>query len=139
MADKGTDIACAIDALATWYKQRAAMITFTLPHDKYMSCADSYEILMGTWRMFSRAGKTKSQTKKYTIKSDVNRENKSFNETYNATAYRISKRTGKKIKNGMVLPSFFKEEKVMLLDKNNNLLAIYKHIDKEQVKPYKMF
>ena len=102
MADKGADIACAIDALATWYKQRAAMITFTLPHDKYMSCADSYEILMGTWRMFSRAGKTKSQTKKYTLKSDVNRENSSFGKTYESTAYRTSKRTGNRIKNGTV-------------------------------------
>lgn len=100
MANKGTDIACAIDALATWYKQKAAMITFTLPHDKYMSCEDSYQILMGTWRMFTRAGKTKSQTVKYTLKSDVNRENKSFGKTYESVAYRTSERTGNRIKNG---------------------------------------
>ena len=44
-----------------------------------------------------------------------------------------------KIKNGRVLPSFFKEDMVMITDKNNNLIAIYKHIDKNTVKPYKMF
>ena len=44
-----------------------------------------------------------------------------------------------KIKNGSVLPSFFKEDMTMLLDKKNNLLAIYKHIENNKVKPYKMF
>ncbi len=44
-----------------------------------------------------------------------------------------------KIKNGSVLPSFFKEDMMMILDKNNNLLAIYKHLDEKTVKPYKMF
>ena len=44
-----------------------------------------------------------------------------------------------KIKNGRVLPSFFKEDMMMILDKNNNLLAIYKHLDEKTVKPYKMF
>ncbi|MBQ6495387.1 MAG: tRNA pseudouridine(55) synthase TruB [Bacilli bacterium] len=44
----------------------------------------------------------------------------------------------KKIKNGMVLPSFFNEEKAIILDKDDNLLAIYKHIDDNKVKPYKM-
>lgn len=56
MAKKGRDIACAIDALASKYNQSACMITFTLPHTKYMSCKDTLEILTKTWRMFSRAG-----------------------------------------------------------------------------------
>ncbi len=43
-----------------------------------------------------------------------------------------------KIKNGAVLPSFFKEDKIMLLDKNNNPIAIYKQIENNKVKPYKM-
>ena len=79
MADKGTDIACAIDALSKWYNQRAAMITFTLPHDKYMSCEDSYQILMNTWRMFYR-NKKASKTKTYTLVSDVDKINKSYSE-----------------------------------------------------------
>ena len=52
---------------------------------------------------------------------------------------KVDNNLGKKIKNGMVLPSFFKEDKMMILDENNNLLAIYKQIDNNKVKPYKMF
>lgn len=79
MADKGTDIACAIDALATWYNQRAAMLTFTLPHDKYMSCEDSFQILLATWRMFYR-NKKRSKKVTYTLTADVTDENKSYSE-----------------------------------------------------------
>lgn len=43
-----------------------------------------------------------------------------------------------KVKNGQVLDSFFEEEISLLVDKNNKEIAIYKHIDKEKVKPYKM-
>lgn len=80
MAKKGADIACAIDALATWYKQKAAMITFTLPHDKHMSCEDAYEILMLTWRMFNRNGRTVKHKRQYELKSDVDRVNKMADE-----------------------------------------------------------
>ena len=51
---------------------------------------------------------------------------------------KVDENIEKKIKNGAILPSFFKEDKVMIVDKNNNLLSIYKHIDKDTVKPYKM-
>lgn len=43
-----------------------------------------------------------------------------------------------KVKNGQVLDSFFEEEISLLVDKNNKEIAIYKHIDKTKVKPYKM-
>ena len=44
-----------------------------------------------------------------------------------------------KVKNGQVLDKFFSEEKVMIVDSNNNLLAIYKQTDNNKVKPYKVF
>ena len=45
-----------------------------------------------------------------------------------------------KIKNGMVLKRFFDGEDAMILDKNENLIAIYKTCDdKTMVKPWKMF
>lgn len=45
----------------------------------------------------------------------------------------------KKVKNGQVLDNFFKEEISLLVDKNNNPIAIYKKIENGKVKPYKMF
>lgn len=56
MAMKGTDIAAAIDALATWYKQDCFMITFTMPHTQKMSCYDSFRLLRETWRLFAHNG-----------------------------------------------------------------------------------
>lgn len=44
-----------------------------------------------------------------------------------------------KIKNGQVLKSFFDSEMAMILNKNNELLAIYKKKEDGFVKPYKMF
>lgn len=96
MANKGTDIACAIDALATWYNQKACMITFTLPHDSYMSCQDSYEILRDTWRRFTYYGKTTNRTNTYELKSDVERLNKTYGDA-NGVKNRTDKRAvGKK-------------------------------------------
>lgn len=46
----------------------------------------------------------------------------------------------KKIKNGMVLDKFYEGKDKMLLDKNQNLVAIYTECsDKNKVKPWKMF
>lgn len=56
LAQRGNDIACAIDAMATWYQQKAIMITFTIPHYKYMTCKQTYDQLLKTWRRFSRGG-----------------------------------------------------------------------------------
>ena len=91
MANKGTDIACAIDALATKYNQQAAMFTFTLPHDKYMSCDDAYQILLATWRDFIRYGRTNKRKKSYALKTDVNDKNKSYG-TVNGTKSEFDKR-----------------------------------------------
>lgn len=44
----------------------------------------------------------------------------------------------KKIKNGMVLDSFFEEEMSLIVDKNNKEIAIYKQIEGNKVKPFKM-
>ena len=44
----------------------------------------------------------------------------------------------KKVKNGMVLDSFFEEEMSLLIDKNSNEIAIYKQDGTGKVKPYKM-
>ena len=44
----------------------------------------------------------------------------------------------KKIKNGMVLDSFFNEEISLILDENNNEIAIYKQVGEGKVKPFKM-
>lgn len=45
----------------------------------------------------------------------------------------------KKVKNGQVLDNFFKKEMSILVDKDNNPIAIYKKIENNKVKPYKMF
>ena len=43
-----------------------------------------------------------------------------------------------KIKNGCILKPFFKNDKALIMDKNNNLIAIYKK-DKDVVRVHKMF
>ncbi len=46
-----------------------------------------------------------------------------------------------KIKNGQILPKFFKEDKILILDSKNNPLGIYKTYEKDttKCKPWKMF
>ncbi len=44
----------------------------------------------------------------------------------------------KKIKNGMVIDSFFEEELSLIVDKDNKEIAIYKQNGEGKVKPYKM-
>jgi len=45
----------------------------------------------------------------------------------------------KKIRNGQILKKFFDEERVMIVNRNREVLAIYSIKDKDYVKPYKMF
>lgn len=45
----------------------------------------------------------------------------------------------KKIKNGQVLDKFFNDDMAMIMNKDNQLLAIYKVKDETKVKPYRMF
>lgn len=44
----------------------------------------------------------------------------------------------KKIKNGVILNSFFDEDMSLIVDKNNNEIAIYKKDSSGKVRPYKM-
>lgn len=84
MAQKGADIACAIDALSSKYKQSAAMLTFTLPHDFFMSCQDAYQVLHDTWHLFTRRGRRATYKKSYVLKSDVQRRNKTYGDSNGA-------------------------------------------------------
>lgn len=54
MADKAARIACLIDAEATWHGEYAFMVTFTLPHIEHMYCADTFDVLRATWRLFTK-------------------------------------------------------------------------------------
>ncbi len=56
----------------------------------------------------------------------------------NITVTKIDDELLKKIKNGMVLDSFFEDDIALLMDYNNNEIAIYKQDGKGNVKPYKM-
>ena len=69
MAMKGTDIAAAIDALATWFKQDCFMVTFTMPHTNKMTCDGSFELLRLAWRRFTRQGNRRGH--QYTTSSGV--------------------------------------------------------------------
>ena len=51
----------------------------------------------------------------------------------------VDKEVEKKIRNGQVLKKFFGEEMVMILNENEELIAIYQVKDQEHVKPYRMF
>jgi len=70
MAKKGALIACAIDALKTWYDETACMITFTLPHSIELNCKDAFDIFLKTWRAFTKPGNIKTRTKHYTTTSN---------------------------------------------------------------------
>ena len=78
MAQKAGDIACAIDALATWYKLRPMMITFTLPHTANMTCQETYNILLQTWRRFTKGGSGRTKTKYVLKKTAGESQNKSY-------------------------------------------------------------
>ena len=45
----------------------------------------------------------------------------------------------KKIRNGQVLDKFFDGDMAMIMNKDNDLLAIYQIIENDKVKPYRMF
>lgn len=74
MAKKGTNIACAIDALAKQHNLFSFMTTFTLPHTKYMNCQETFDILLNTWRRFCRAGNRNKHNRYYTLKTGINRK-----------------------------------------------------------------
>lgn len=78
MAKKGTDIACAIDALSTWYNEQAFMVTFTLPHSVGMPCERSFNLLTKVWRTFTK--ETGNEQRKYKLRSDIDKKNKTYTE-----------------------------------------------------------
>lgn len=52
----------------------------------------------------------------------------------------VAENTVNKIKNGQILPKFFKEDKALIIDNNNNPIAIYQTYEKDstKVKPWKI-
>lgn len=51
----------------------------------------------------------------------------------------VDKELEKKIRNGCVLDKFFDEDMAMIMNKNNELIAIYQRKEDNMVKPYRMF
>ena len=71
MAKKAAEIACAIDCLKKQHHQSATMITFTIPHSANMTCKESFQVLLNTWRQFSKGGnRAAKSTQKYVLKND---------------------------------------------------------------------
>lgn len=77
----------------------------------------------------------------YTLKDIDNNNYKllSITDILNLPKIVVDEKLEKKIKNGSVLPTFFKEDMVYILNQKKELLAIYHHKNKEYVKPYRMF
>ena len=51
----------------------------------------------------------------------------------------VDKDMEKKIRNGCVLDKFFDDDMVMIMNENDELIAIYQRKDDNKVKPYRMF
>ena len=51
----------------------------------------------------------------------------------------VSDALEKKVRNGQVLPKFFDNDMVYLVNQSHDLLAIYQHKDNDFVKPYRVF
>ena len=51
----------------------------------------------------------------------------------------VDEQLEKKIRNGQVLEKFFQDDMAMILNKNEELIAIYHRKDEAHVKPYRMF
>lgn len=60
-------------------------------------------------------------------------------DVLNIPKIKVSEEMAFRIKNGQVLKKFFAPDMAMILDNNDNLLAIYKTFKDDYVKPYKMF
>lgn len=62
-----------------------------------------------------------------------------INEVLELPKVVVNSELEKKIKNGCVLDKFFDEDMVMVMNKSNQLLAIYQVRDDGKAKPYRMF
>ena len=96
MAQKGGNIACAIDALAKWKQQYAFMVTFTLPHTKSMSAKETFDILQKSWRDFCKGYST---DRVYKYKRNVNQEKNAHNPHCTEKEYVTIKTSGTSFKN----------------------------------------
>ena len=77
----------------------------------------------------------------YTI-DDINKDNYKIldvKEVIDLPIIKVDLELEKRIRNGQVLKKFFDEEKVMILNDKDELLAIYQQKDETHVKPYRMF
>ena len=88
MAEYGTRIAAAIDALAAKYKQSACMLTLTIPHRNWMRVDDLFQILLDTWREFAKK-KSTSRQKKYTLKTNVGEDKRAVGKRGDEHTYII--------------------------------------------------
>lgn len=61
------------------------------------------------------------------------------NEVIDLPKVVVNKDMEKKIKNGQVLENFFDSDMVIIMNEDNQLLAIYQKKDEKYVKPYRMF
>ena len=79
----------------------------------------------------------------YTIEDIIQDKSKLLNkqDVLDIPKIKIDSRLEAKIKNGQILPRFFKEDRAIIINKQNSLLGIYQTYekDKNKVKPWKMF
>ena len=96
----------------------------------------------GTMKELTRTGQgIFSLEASYTLEDIQNNNYKlmSIKETLpNIKITKVDESLLKKIKNGMVLDSFFEEEISLIVDENNKEIAIYKQVGDNKVKPFKM-
>ena len=60
-------------------------------------------------------------------------------DVINLPRIKVNPELEKRIRNGQVLKKFFDDDKVMILNNNEDLIAIYQKKDENYVKPYRMF
>lgn len=79
----------------------------------------------------------------YTLEDIDNNNYKLFNmkDILDIPTITVDNELGLKIKNGSILPRFFDENKILILDSNNNPISIYEIYSKDNTKckPWKMF
>lgn len=87
MAEYGSRIACAIDALKSKYKMQPFMMTCTIPHHKWMDIKATYTILQNTWRKFSKECNP-IRTAQYILKKNVTEDGRAVGIAGTKVTYR---------------------------------------------------
>ncbi len=99
---------------------------------------------LGTYATMTELKRTKQGIfnidNSYTLEDIKNNNYKLLNpiDVINIPTITVDEKMVNKIKNGQVLKKFFNHDKAFIIDKNNNILAIYQIHNKDNVKPYKM-